>query len=263
MVALLSSLSSLNTLSLELDFPRTVRDMATRRLSPSKRSVIPALTSFDFKGDIEYLENLVSFIDAPRLNSFITFFDQIVVNTLRLAEFIHCTPTLRALDEAHVQFGYGTAGIGYQTSKSGLDNLLIGIICEQPDWQLLFIGQVCNSLHPLPAVEDLYIEHDDQLASSQDIDAIESTLWLDLLLQFTAVKNLYLSKEFAPGIAGTLQELVGDRITEVLPSLQNIFMEGLEPSGPLQENIEHFVAARQLSGHPISVSVWVSASDGE
>jgi hypothetical protein len=79
---------------------------------------------------------------------------------------------------------------------------------------------------------------------------------LDLLLPFTAVKNLYLSKEFAPGIAAALQELVGGRITEVLPSLQNIFVEGLEPSGPFQENIGQFVAARQLSGHPIAISVW-------
>ncbi|KAN0105348.1 hypothetical protein V8E52_011107, partial [Russula decolorans] len=39
------------------------------------------------------------------------------------------------------------------------------------------------------------------------------------------------------GIAAALQELVGARITDVLPSLQNIFMEGLESSGPLQESI--------------------------
>jgi hypothetical protein len=70
------------------------------------------------------------------------------------------------------------------------------------------------------------------------------------------VKNLYLSEEFATGIAAALQELVGGRITEVLPSLQNIFVDGLWPSGPFQENIAQFVAARQLSDHPIAVSVW-------
>jgi hypothetical protein len=70
------------------------------------------------------------------------------------------------------------------------------------------------------------------------------------------VKNLYLSKEFAPDIATVLQELVGDRMTEVLPSLQNIFVEGLEPSGPFQENIGQFVAARQLSDHHITISDW-------
>ena len=57
-------------------------------------------------------------------------------------------------------------------------------------------------------------------------DAIESTVWLQLLVPFTAVKNIYLSKEFVVGIVAALQELVGGRITEVLRSLQNIFVEG-------------------------------------
>jgi hypothetical protein len=72
------------------------------------------------------------------------------------------------------------------------------------------------------------------------------------------VKDLYISKQFAPGIAAALhwQELVGGTITEVLPGLQNIFVESLEPSGPFQENIGQFVAARQLSGHPIAISNW-------
>jgi hypothetical protein len=87
-------------------------------------------------------------------------------------------------------------------------------------------------------------------------DAIENTPWLQLLLLFTTVKNLYLSKEFEIGIAAALQELVGDRITEVLPCLENIFVKGLEPSGPFQEKIGWFVTTRQLSDHPIAISVW-------
>jgi hypothetical protein len=70
------------------------------------------------------------------------------------------------------------------------------------------------------------------------------------------VKNLYLFKEFAPGIAAALLELDGGRITEVLPSLRNIFVRGLEPSGPFQEKIGQFVAARQLSSHTITISDW-------
>ena len=77
---------------------------------------------------------------------------------------------------------------------------------------------------------------------------------MELLLPFTAVKNLYLSKEFAPGIAASLDELVGVRIAEVLPSLQNIFVRVREPSGPFQEN--RFVAVRKLSDHPVAISVW-------
>jgi len=115
-------------------------------------------------------------------------------------------------------------------------------------------------LHPLSTVEGLYIEHQYLQLIWKD-DAIENTLWLQLLRPFAAAKNLYLSKESAPGIATALQELVGERITEVLPSLRNIFVKGLEPSGPFQKNIGQFVAARQLSDHPITVSVWDEGSN--
>jgi hypothetical protein len=46
----------------------------------------------------------------------------------------------------------------------------------------------------------------------------------------------------------------------VLPSLQNIFLARFEPSGPFQEAIGQFVAARQLSNHPFAISVWHESS---
>jgi hypothetical protein len=71
------------------------------------------------------------------------------------------------------------------------------------------------------------------------------------------VKNLYLHERLAPRIVLALQELVGGRVTEVLPTLQNIFLQGLEPSGPIQEGIGKFVAMRrQITKHPIVVSRW-------
>ena len=70
------------------------------------------------------------------------------------------------------------------------------------------------------------------------------------------MKNLYLSEDFVSRIASSLKELVGGRIAEVLPALQNLFLEGLQPSGRVHEGIEEFVAARQLYGHAIAVSRW-------
>jgi hypothetical protein len=87
-------------------------------------------------------------------------------------------------------------------------------------------------------------------------DDVENTLWLDLLRSFVAVKNLYLSEGCLPRIAPALQELIGGRTTEVLPTLENIFLEELHTSGPLQEGIEKFVAARELANHPVTVSRW-------
>jgi hypothetical protein len=257
-VALLSVFSSLRTLFLEFQSPQSRPDWESRSLPPPKRSILPALDKFHFNGVTEYLEDLVTRIDTPQLNEMhITFFNQINFECPRLAQFINCTPTLRARDEAHLQFDDWRTSVALLARSRTLE---IGISCREPDRQLSSVAQVCNSSLPPPStVEDLYIER--RLGYLQQVwknayDAIENTLWLQLLLPFTAVRNLYLSKEFAPVIATALRELVGAGIAEVLPSLQNIFVEGLEPSGPFQENIGQFIAARQLSDHPIAISVW-------
>jgi hypothetical protein len=252
-VALISVLSSLRTLSLQFQSPQSRPDPETRRPPPSKRSVVPALTSLYFRGVIEYLEDLVTCIDTPQLDEMkITFFNQIDFDTPRLAQFINRTPKLRKGDrDAHVRFTANFVRVGLQL---GLHTLEIAISCREPDWQLSSIEQICNfTLRPLSTVEGLYIEHQySELVWKNE--AIENTQWLQLLLPFTAVKNLYLSEESAPGIAAALQELVG--ISEVLPSLQNIFVKRLEPSGTFRKNIGQFVDARQLSGHLIAISVW-------
>ena len=199
----------------------------------------------------------MTFIDAPQLSTlYITSLNQIDFDTPQLAQFINCAPTLRALYEAHVQFDDSTAGVELHYRTSEFYDLIIKISCREPDRQLSFVAQVCNSfLSPFSMVEHLnmYIEHD--CLTWKNV-AIENTLWSQLLRAFAAVKNLYLSKEIAPDIAAALQELVGARITEVLPSLRNIFVEGLrdDPSGSLQENIWQFCGARRQSGHPITIS---------
>src|SRR5258708_4978420 len=130
----------------------------------------------------------------------------------------------------------------------------------QPPPSRLF---VIPSFPPVSMVEDLRVELGRFLYGVWKDDAIESALWLELLLSFPAVKDLYLAKELAPGIAAALQQLVGRRITEVLPSVRNIFVKGIEPQEPFREHIEEFVAARQLSGHPDAISVWRSVFEWE
>jgi hypothetical protein len=261
MVAPLSVLSSLRKLYIQFQSSQSRPGWETRRPTPSKRSILPALYRFRFEGVTEYLEDLVTFINAPQLKTFnITFFDRIDFDCPRLAQFIHCTPTLTALNEAHVQVDSSTVSVKlrYRSSKSGFDDHLINISCRD-----LLLSSICNSsLHSLSTVEDLYIEHQ-RLPLFWGDGAIENTLWLQFLHPFTAVKNLYLSSVLAPYIGAALQDLVGARITGVLPSLQNIFVEGLqvEPSGHLRENIGQFVAARRLSGHPMAISVWNRDSD--
>ena len=256
-VTLLCVLSRLETLHVGFQSPQSRPNWENRRPPPLIRSVIPALISLHFNGVIEYLEDLVIDIDTPQLNEiYINFFNQIDFHIPRLAQFINRAPKLPKR-EASVQFNDSFARVALPPRFS---TVMITISCGEPDWQLSSTEQVCSScLHPLSTVEDLYIEHQySQLVWKND--AIDNILWLQLLLPFTAVRNLYLLKEFAPGIVAALQEL-GGGITEVLPSLQNIFVKGLEPSGPLRENVGRFVAARQLSDQAIAVSDWGEDSD--
>ena len=44
-----------------------------------------------------------------------------------------------------------------------------------------------------------------------------------------------------------------ERATEVLPALENVFISGLKPFGPLKEAISEFASVRQLSDQPVSI----------
>jgi hypothetical protein len=105
-------------------------------------------------------------------------------------------------------------------------------------------------------LEHLYIYEYRPSSREHWQDNIENAQWLELLHPFRTANNLYLDKEFARRIGPALQELVGSRATEVLPILQNIFLEAVGQSGPVQEGIQQFVAMRQATGVPIAVSPW-------
>jgi len=253
----LSALNSLEDLRLNFESPRSCPDLEKRLPPPSIRSVLLALSRFGFKGASEYLEDLVARIDAPRLCDLgITFFHSLDFDTPQIVRFISRTPRLKTPDEARVVFQDSAVRVRFPSQTSRHRGLDVAISCSMSDWQLSSLEQVCtSSLPPLFTVENLYIYEHRHLRPHWQ-DDIENKLWLELLYPFTAVKNLYISKQFTPCIAPALQELILGRMMGQLPILQNIFLEGLEPSGPVQEGIRRFVAARQSSGHPIAVSLW-------
>jgi hypothetical protein len=257
MVNCLSVLTSLESLRLEFQSPLSSPDLESRHLSPPTNVVLPALKDLQFKGVCEYLEELVACVDAPHLNYlFITFFYDIEFDTPELVHFIGRTPTFKAPDKARLVFLDSAVRVEFPLQPSGYGELNVGISCKELDRQLSSLAEVCSLLFPpLSTSKHLYIyERQPSLPDSQDDS--ENTEWLDILRPFVAVKNLYVSEQFAPRIALVLQRLVGGGMTEVLPKLQNIFLEELRPSGPVHEGIGQFVDARQLSGHTITVFHW-------
>jgi hypothetical protein len=258
MVTALSMLTSLSSFSLEFQSSRSRPDQASRRPPPSTRSVLSVLSRFAFKGVSEYLEDLVARIDAPRLTRLrITLFNDTTFDPPQLIQFIGRTPRLRASEKAHITLRDNGANVGFSSQTSGDGGFNVKILCGGLDGQLSSLERVCTlCLPPLFTLEDLYI-YDDLYFQPDWKDDIENGLWLQLLRPFTTVTNLYLSELIALCIGPALQELAEGRMTGVLPALQNIFLEGLQPSGPVQEDIGQFVASRQVTSRPIAVSRWV------
>ena len=255
----LSSMTSLDFLLLTFLSPRSCPDLASQRPPLSARSVVPVLTTFDFKGASEYLEDLVARIDAPKLGRLeIVFFNDIVFDTPQLIRFISHTPNSKALQKAHINLRDSVSSVDFTSLTSPFPDLIVKILCKGLDWQLSSLAQICTScLPPLSMLEDLYF-HEDSGSQLDWQDSIDNDLWLELLRPFSAVKNLHLAEKVASRVALALQELVEGRTTEVLPmvmpNLQNIIVGGPESSGPVQEGIGQFVAARLAAGHPIAVS---------
>jgi hypothetical protein len=97
-------------------------DVDDGRLSPSTRSVLPALTRLTFRGSGKDLMILVAQLDAPLLNRLsVTFFDTIYFYTPQLARFIGHAPRFSANDEASivvydcaVTFKFASRAIGHE-----------------------------------------------------------------------------------------------------------------------------------------------------
>ena len=237
------------------------------------RTILPALTHFVFHGTREYVEDFVSSIDAPLLHDTrINFFQQPISDIPQLTQFMRRTTRFEPFNEVHVDFAFFRVLVGNFLPTRDDDDvddeifrfrISAELYTDTNAWHSSLAFLV--SIFPFISIaKHIYLEGS-KYSTSHWRTNLENTEWLEMFYPFTALENLYIFKAFARRIAPALQKLVEGRVTEVLPTLQNIFLEGVQPSesGPIQEVIEKFVAARQLSGHPITVSLWERCSDSD
>jgi len=256
----LSTLTRLKSLSLTFQSPRSrpVRESRRPLPPPPTRTLLPALTHFTFKGVSGYFEDLVARIDVPLLDKLnITFFHQLIFNTPQLTQFICRTQKFKEPDIAHLCLL--ESSVRLSTSWKLDEVFQLSVLCRQTDWQLLSIAQLCMSSFCqalIPTVKHLEIICENVGGHLQD--DIENSQWLEFFSLFTVVEDLYLSEGSTRHIVPALQELVGERVTEVLPFLQTLTSRlclGSPTSIPIEQAIEQFAATRQFSGHPITVSL--------
>ena len=258
-VPCMSTLARLESLKLGFQYPLSRVHRASRHPPPLTRAVLPNLTSLYFNGDVEYLEGILSQIEIPILDhSRFYFFNQLLFDTPLLGHFIRRTEAFMEIHRATVDFSNCGVWITFwrrderTNNKSDSDPLWLDISCEALDWQLSALAILNSFLSSLPTLEILEIA-----VSRKDWQGeIEPIQWREIFHLFTSVKDMILGLENSVRlIAPALQVLAGERETDVLPALQNIFLptRDWQPSEPVKEAIEQFIATRQLGGHPVTV----------
>jgi len=264
----LSMLPRLGSLELGFRYPRSPARRASRHPPPLTRVVFPSLTFFQFQGNIEYLEDILSQIETPVLNqSKFYLFNQLVFDTPLLGHFIRRTETFMTTHTARIQLYNREVKVALwgreEMANNDVETLSLSISCNPLDWQLSALPQVLNSFLPsLSTLESLVIA-----VSHKDWQSeIEVIQWREFLHPFATVKKMTLQDEASVRlVVPALRELSGERAIEVLPALQNLSLttSGSSPSRPLKEAIEEFIATRQLDGHPVTVHYEDTESEGE
>ncbi|KAI9508218.1 hypothetical protein F5148DRAFT_1375995 [Russula earlei] len=250
----LSVTSGLETLRLRFQSPQYPE---SRPHPPLTRSVLPALTHLYFRGVHEYLEVLLAPIEAPLLNTIdVTFYMDLHFVLPQLHRLISHAEWFKTCDRAIVRTSDDAIQIAIFRDTIQYPELLLEIRCRHLDWQLASLAQICSSSFPLLSTFVQLNILDDAPQSHWKVDMETTTQWLDLLDPLTAVKDRRLSDQVARHVCQALEELADEKVTEVLPALQNIFLRGLGPLESVPEYIEGFVAARQLSGYPVAVHRW-------
>ena len=229
------------------------------QLSPPNltRAALPALYDLDFSGVSEYFEDFVARINTPRLTRLnIVFFMDLIFNIPQLRNFIDRTGGIKPFDEAAIEFSGRAIRIVFgppPLPPEGPHSFQLEIRCERPDWQLSSIVQIFSQQLPLLShVEQLRIS-EFPWESFEWKDDPDSSQWLELFRLLIAAQSLHVSKALVSPVTGALRDLTEQMAIQVLPVLQTLSLEGLEPSGPVHEAIKSFATARQLSHQPVVI----------
>lgn len=231
---------------------------------PQNRAILPSLTDFQFRGDVDYMESLVSKIEAPTLERFsVTLFEQSSFNIPHLSQFIGRVKALSSPHQISIELSDAemTFTHDFQLSPASPSprNIKLHLSYDEIDLQMPILVHISRQLSALLASPELL----DVVASAdysrwRDSSEVDSVQWLELFRLFTGVKRLGVSSALAFIIASTFEQ-VSETLDSILPSLCELHMGGTRASA--FSAFERFAAGRERSGYPVSVHYQPSESD--
>ena len=245
----LSGMTQLRSLSLHFLSLPARRSYLRLPPPPDQRIVLPALTHLKYRGTSKYLDSFVARIDAPHLEDIdITFFSQPTMDASQLGRFIERTEMQTSLGQARVETSPNAISISFINSRASTP-LRLQIPCQQLDWQLSNMAQICDRFSPfLFRVKNLTI---DMTKSSSGLVGAGSEAWLELIRSFVCARNLWVAGELAANILCALRPTADGQTTDtfVLPALRKLRVQNPMPTmdGPFWDSTQSLIDLRQLS----------------
>ena len=233
--------------------------------SPITRTVLPALCDLSFSARRKYIEDFVSRIDTPQLNSILVFYRRgdidINFDVPQLSKLVNRSESLRRSLSQHckiivdqvqdiVTFCVGCAASERWNPKPGI-SLCLGTGMDE---QILRLTNMLSLMYPiLSNIEHCTIDsvYDFMLESGSGQDDLD---WLQLLRQLSSVQTLFVFNVIAGLISRALASVDVGTITETLPALQLLCIEEKEEGEERRHtsSIHKFLAIRRDSGHPVT-----------
>jgi hypothetical protein len=261
MVECLPSLTRLEQLQFAFVSARSIAVRETLHPRSRAHPVLPMLTSLSFAGGSEYLGNLYACIAGAQLRyANLLLFTPTVFRISQFTSFLGSTEPFEGLNQAHMHFN----NIFIQITLSSRDEtayrstLIFSIKYGDSVWQLFSVTKCSSPFFPdIESPNRFDSGLFDNRLKPRWVDDMANAKWVELLRYFPAVEDLYLSEGLSLCLAPTMREFAERGVTDALPALKNLFLEDLEPSGPVWQPLLRFAAMKHLSGHPVRVQGWI------
>ena len=224
----------------------------TNQCPPPPRTVLPSLVTFSFTGVSEYMEDLISRVDAPLLKSLnLQFFDQpmLAVPVPQLSQFLHRIEKLRSPFDAHIVIYEDNFDVCTTSSVGGI--LSLAIFCTGLDRQISLSAQFCAQC--LPRISQLELSRFNHTQTDQQ----GSRPWLGFLRPFNSLQIIYVwQADLEVQIACAFGELTWERVAEVFPMLHTIRLAWFDRVESLViPLLNPFIDARRLLDRPVEVQI--------
>ena len=247
MATCLAALPRLKTFFLQFDSATSLPSQINP--PPTMRSILPALTDFNFHGSSQYLEDLLVRIDSPQLSQIAIFYQDQVDDpqVVQLSKFIDHSEGPKPVLSRHARLTIFSDRVSFclyshPTSESGFTRTVT--LNEGIGWQRNRVVQILGQISSASNIVHLKIE----LEENHLLEDIGDVNWQHLLRTFSTIRTLHVSWNLSRRVALELENIARGMYAGPLPSFDLICFEP-QPT----PSIPNFVAARQLSGRPVTI----------